>query len=117
MIGSVWVFHGLYSKLLGGVPRHRLIVARVLGEDWASTLTYLVGVGELCLGLWIWSGFARRTAASVETLALVTMNLLEVTFARDLLISVPGMLALNVLFLTASWWWAIAPEPDTSGGR
>jgi hypothetical protein len=24
VIGGVWVFHGLYSKILSGIPRHRL---------------------------------------------------------------------------------------------
>jgi hypothetical protein len=48
-IGAVWVFHGLYSKLLNGLPRHREIVARVVGEQFATPVTKVVGAGEVLL--------------------------------------------------------------------
>ena len=38
------------------------------------------------------------------------MNTLEVLFARDLLISAPGMVALNAGFLGLVWYWATRPE-------
>jgi hypothetical protein len=113
LLGSVWVFHGLYSKLLDGVPRHRLIVGRVLGDEWAGLATDAVGVGEVLLGLWVYSGRARQSCAAIQTMALVTMNVLEVTLARDLLISAPGMLVLNAAFLTFVWWWS---RPDAPCG-
>lgn len=111
----VWVFHGLYSKLLEGIPRHRQIVERVLGEELAGTALVLVALGEIALGLWMMSGRWRIACALVQTLALLAMNTLEIALARDLLISAPGMLFLNVLFLTAVWLWARArPLPKTS---
>jgi hypothetical protein len=108
LIGAVWIFHGLYSKLLNGIPRHRAIVARVLGEPRAGVATLLIGAGEVALGLWVFSGWQRVPCAAVQTLALVTMNALEIALAADLLISAIGMVALNLGFLATIWWWATA---------
>ena len=106
-IGGVWVFHGFYSKILDGIPRHRMIVARILGERWALPATKLIGVLEILLGLWAFAGVARVECAAVQTLALVAMNILEIALAGDLLISAVGMLLLNAAFLTAVWRWAL----------
>ena len=106
VIAAVWVFHGLYSKILDGIPRHRLIVARILGEDHARPLTLLIGCGEILLGLWVFSGRRIFACALFQTLALVAMNTLEILFARELLISAPGMVALNLLLLASAWWLA-----------
>lgn len=108
VIGAVWVFHGLYSKLLDGIPRHGMIVERVLGEDIARPATLLIGVAEILLGLWAWSGRYRKANAALQTLAIVSMNALEITLARDLLISAPGMAVLNLAFLSGIWWWALS---------
>jgi uncharacterized membrane protein YphA (DoxX/SURF4 family) len=105
-IGSVWVFHGLFSKILNCVPRHRLIVARVLGEEYAALAAIIVGVCEVLLGIWIFSGRSRRVCALVQTLAIAGMNTLEILLAKDLLISAPGMLALNIGLLSLAWFWA-----------
>ena len=106
LIGSVWVFHGLFSKLSNGVPRHRQIVGRILGEGIADRATLVIGILEILLGLWIFSGIRRRTCALVQTLALVSMNFLEILRARDLLISAAGMVALNLGFIALIWYWA-----------
>ncbi len=106
LIGSVWVFHGLYSKLLDGIPRHRLIVARVLGEDLAWPATIAVGIAEILLGCWAFSHRFPRSCALVQTLAITTMNTLEISRAPDLLISAPGMVALNLGFLALGWYSA-----------
>ena len=106
LIGSVWVFHGLFSKVSNGVPRHRQIVGRILGEGIADRATLVIGILEILLGLWIFSGIRRRTCALVQTLALVSMNFLEILRARDLLISAAGMVALNLGFIALIWYWA-----------
>jgi uncharacterized membrane protein YphA (DoxX/SURF4 family) len=105
-VGSVWVFHGLYSKLLNGLPRHREIVARVVGEELATPVTKLVGAGEVMLGLWTWSGRARKSCAATQTAALMSMNTFEIARAKDLLVSAPGMLFLNAILVAATWAWA-----------
>lgn len=111
LIGSVWVFHGLWSKVLGQIPRHELIVARILGDTWAAPATLAIGLCEIAIGLWVFTGLFRSTCATVQTLALVAMNTLEILLARELLISAPGMVALNLVFLSLVWRWALgAPQ-------
>lgn len=109
VIGTVWVFHGGYSKLLNGIPRHRQIVARVLGTRFARELTILIGCGEVALGIWVFTGWARYPCALVQTAALLAMNALEIALAGDLLISAVGMVLLNVAFLSLVWWWTLTP--------
>lgn len=105
-IGSVWVFHGLFSKILGGIPRHELIVGRILGQEIAGPATMMIGAYEVLLGLWAASGKLRLPCAVVQTLSIIAMNSLEILIARDLLISAPGMVVLNLGFLGVVWFWA-----------
>ena len=112
VIGCVWVFHGLYSKILNGIPRHRLIVERVLGPTYAAAATKGIGLLEVLLGIWAFTGWQRTGCAAVQTLALVAMNTLEILRARALLISAPGMVLLNLAFLSLVWHWALStPKP------
>ncbi len=107
LIGSVWVFHGLYSKILDRIPRHRLIVARVLGERFARPATKLIGGGEILLGVWVFTGWQPLVCAAVQTAGLVAMNVFEILLAGDLLISAAGMVILNLGFLALVWRWAL----------
>ena len=116
LIGSVWVFHGFYSKISDGIPRHRMIVGRILGEGIADRATLAIGIMEVLLGLWVFSGRYRRACALVQTLAIVAMNSLEIFLAKDLLISAPGMVALNLAFLSLIWYWAIFPRKSEITG-
>ena len=108
VIGSVWIFHGLYSKILGGIPRHQQIVGRILGEEIAEPATVVIGLMEIGMGMWIFSGKYRKLSAGMQSLALVSMNVLEIKLANDLLVSAVGMVALNMLFLSMIWYWAMA---------
>ncbi|MEO8351921.1 MAG: DoxX-like family protein [Chthoniobacteraceae bacterium] len=108
IIGGVWVFHGLYSKLLDGIPRHRLIVGRILGERIAGPATKVIGLFEIALGIWVFTGWKPIGCAAVQTLAIVGMNTVEILLAGDLLISATGMLILNFGFLLLVWHWALA---------
>lgn len=106
VIGSVWVFHGLYSKILNGIPRHQLIVGKVLGERLARPATKVIGGLEIVLGVWAFTGLARVECAAVQTAAIVGMNALEIFLAREFLISAFGMVVLNLCFLGVIWNWA-----------
>lgn len=106
-IGCVWVFHGFYSKVYGGIPRHKLIVGRVLGDDMAQWVTPLIGVCEILLGIWFFTPIRPRIRATVQTAALVSMNTFEMIFARDLLLHPPGMIAANIVLIAVGWWIAL----------
>ena len=111
LIGSVWIFHGLYSKLLNGIPRHRLIVGKILGPANAGNATKIIGLLEVLLGLWVFTGWQPVPCAVVQTAAIVAMNALEIFLAAELLISAVGMVILNLCFLSLVWHWAlVAPK-------
>jgi hypothetical protein len=105
-IAGVWIFHGLYSKILNGIPRHKMIVGEILGDAVADAAVLVIGVMEILLGCWVLSGLSRRLNATVQTLALVSMNTLEILLAREFLISAGGMVLLNLCFIALIWWWA-----------
>src|SRR6476620_6477916 len=107
IVGGVWVFHGLYSKVFNRIPRHQMIVAKVLGARIARPATILIGVLEFLLGVWVFTGWWPVVCVSVQTAALVGMNILEILLARELLISAPGMVVLNIILLSVAWCWAL----------
>lgn len=108
LISAVWIFHGLYSKLLNGIPRHRMIIRRILGERVSGIAVIAIGIFEIALGVWAFTGWERIACAVIQTLVIAVMNALEILLARELLISAIGMLVLNAGFLAVVWWWAVA---------
>ncbi len=85
-IASVWVANGLFCKALDLVPRHRQIVASILGEDYSKPLTLLIGLSEIGMALWILSRKWTRVNAALQILIISTMNILEFTLVPDLLL-------------------------------
>jgi hypothetical protein len=110
ILASVWVGYGFYAKLLGGVPRHELIVARFFGDAWAPWLTRGVGLMEIGMGFWVLSGRYRRLCAVVQITGIISMNTLELWKARDLLFSPYGMIFANILLLMLIVWWSRQPD-------
>lgn len=83
---AVWLANGLFCKVLDLVPRHREIVGRILGEEYAPLLTKLIGLGEIGVAIWILSGIARRGNAIFQIVMVATMNVLEFLLVPDLLL-------------------------------
>lgn len=104
---AVWLLFGLGFKVLGLVPRHRQIVAGVLGESLAGPATVFIGVGETLIGLWIATTLYPRLCAAVQTVAIVAMNILELRFAKNLLLSPILMVFANTVLLLAGWYRAL----------
>jgi hypothetical protein len=107
-IALVWLVFGLLFKALGTVPRHRQIVARVVGAERAGFVLWLVVFVEIGLGSWMLVGRLLQLCMAAQTLLVVTMNALELRDARDLLLSPIGMLCANVVFLSVGWYLALA---------
>ena len=85
-IALVWLINGLFCKVLDLVPRHQLIVARILGEDHALFFTKTIGVLEMMMVLWIFSKIKVRWCALFQIIIVVTMNIIEFVLAPDLLL-------------------------------
>jgi len=104
---TVWLLFGLWFKVLGMVPRHRLIAAAILGEAAASSVIVLVGIAEIAIALWIVSGIYPRFCAIVQSIAIVTMNASELSIARELLLAPALMVVANTIFLVVVWYCAL----------
>ncbi|MEZ2442365.1 DoxX-like family protein [Chitinophaga sp. RCC_12] len=85
-IALVWMINGVYCKVLNYVPRHQLIVARILGETYAPVLTRIIGVLEAGMAIWILSRIKSRWCAILQMLLVATMNIIEFIAAPDLLL-------------------------------
>lgn len=112
----VWIVFGLGFKVLGLVPRHRLIVAAILGEAAAGPVTLAIGLAETAMGLWILSGYRPRLCAAAQTLAIASMNALELGFARDRLLAPLPMVAANAVFIALAWHLAFRARPAGGSG-
>jgi uncharacterized membrane protein YphA (DoxX/SURF4 family) len=115
-VASVWLFHGLGSKLLDLIPRHRAIVGRIVGDGLSGPVTASVGVAEVLLGLWVASGKSPKACAAVMTAALATMNTLEIAYAKDLLLAPYAMVAANLFLIGLAWYLALAGTRRVSPG-
>lgn len=86
LISGVWFFNGLFCKVLGFVPRHEEIVARILGEDYSRPLTILIGLSEIIMAVWVISKFKSKLNTITQILVVATMNILEFILVSDLLL-------------------------------
>jgi hypothetical protein len=85
-ISLVWLINGLFCKLLNFVPRHREIVARILGNEHALLFTKLIGASEVLMFVWIISRIKSKWCAIAQILLIATMNTIEFILAPDLLL-------------------------------
>jgi uncharacterized membrane protein YphA (DoxX/SURF4 family) len=115
----LWFVFGTIFKVLGAIPRHREIVGQILGSDIAPSITLLIGIAETALGIWFLIGFLPRFCAVLQTLAIVSMNALELSYARSLLLAPIPMVILNSVLLALVWYAAIysVENSDASSHR
>ena len=109
-VAGVWIVHGLYHQLLHGSPRHLAIVQSIPGLDGSTGEAVLnaVGAGEIALGLWVLSGAAPLLGAAMQTIVLLSMNVMELAFARHLLLWPAGLIPVNLVFLAVAWTAAVS---------
>jgi uncharacterized membrane protein YphA (DoxX/SURF4 family) len=111
-VGGVWLYHGLWCKLLGGCPEQMDVVASVPGlRGRAKPILLAIGVVETVLAVWVVSGKRPREAAAVGTALVVGMNAGGLTFGRSHIPGVKSMVAENVAFLALAW---LAAEQDAA---
>ena len=85
-ISAVWLVNGLFCKVLGLVPRHEEIVARILGIEYSAMLTIAIGVAEVFMAVWVLSRIRARLCALTQIVIVAAMNVIELFLASDLLL-------------------------------
>ena len=82
----VWFVNGFYCKILGLVPRHEFIVAKILGFEYAQQFTVAIGFAEVIMGFWILSGYKSKLNAITQIVVVLLMNILETLLVPELLL-------------------------------
>jgi uncharacterized membrane protein YphA (DoxX/SURF4 family) len=104
-IAVVWLYEGLWCKVLGMMPSQLAIVVELPGFSRERALALLKSVGaiEIFLGLWVLTGVHPGLCALAQALLLVVMNANALVWARHLVIDPVGMVLRNLVFLTLVW--------------
>ncbi len=104
-VAAVWLYEGLWCKLLGREPRQKEIVQAVprFGPIAGKQFLLALGVVEVSLGAWAFSGWQPLWCAAAQTLLLVTLNANGILWARHLIHDPGGMLVKNFAFLVLAW--------------
>lgn len=85
-IATVWLVNGLYCKVLDAVPRHKEIVGEILGREYGSGLTKIIGISEIIMAIWIISGYKKTINAYTQIFIIATMNIIEYMMVPHLLL-------------------------------
>jgi hypothetical protein len=104
-IALVWLYEGLWCKLLDGMPRHAEVIAATpfLGSAAAKAALITLGLAECGIAAWVLSGRRMRQAALVQIGLLIAMNAGGTIWARRLIPDPGGMIVQNLAFLVLIW--------------
>lgn len=110
-VASVWLYEGLWCKLLRGEPREFEVVKAVprYGPRFGVPFLMALGVVEVALAGWVLSGAAPFPCAIAQTILLVSLNANGLFWARDVIHDPRGMLVKNFAFLVLAWVSASIP--------
>ena len=103
-IALVWFVNGFFCKILNLVPRHQEIVERVLNAEYAREITFIIGVLEIIMVIWILSGFKSRLNSLMQIAVIITMNIIEFFLANDLLLFGNLNLLFALLFVVVIYY-------------
>jgi DoxX-like family len=108
---AVWLYEGLWCKLLGREKRQLQIVEKVprVGLRIGASFLKLLGAGEVGLALWAASGVRPMACAAVQTVVLVLLNAAGLLWAKALIHDPGGMVVKNFAFLVLVWVSAGVP--------
>jgi hypothetical protein len=104
-IALVWLYEGLWCKVLGGLPSHAAVISSVpfIGPAGSRVALIALGLVECGIAAWVSSGKKMRQAAIVQTVLLVAMNAGGLIWAWHLIPDPPGMILQNFAFLMLIW--------------
>jgi hypothetical protein len=110
-VAAVWLYEGLWCKLLRGQPHELEVVESVpyFGPRVGALFLQVLGVIEVLLAIWVLSGIAPVWCALAQTVLLVTLNANGLLWARRVIHDPAGMVIKNVAFLTLGWVAASLP--------
>ena len=104
-IAAVWVYEGLWCKILGRMQSQVEVVAAVprLGPRFAPLFLKALGIVEVAIAVWVMTGIAPGLCAIVQTALLVVLNANGLIWARRIIHDPAGMVVKNFAFLVLVW--------------
>lgn len=110
-VAAVWIYEGLWCKLLNGEPRQIEVVRAVprFGASIGVLFLKTLGVIELALAAWILSGISPVPCAAAQTGLLIALNTCGLIWSRHIIHDPAGMIVKNIAFLTLAWVSASFP--------
>jgi hypothetical protein len=110
-VAAVWLYEGLWCKLLGRQPHELAVVEAVpdYGPRFGALFLKVLGGVEVALGVWALTAVAPLLCAVTQTLLLVTLNANGLIWARRIIHDPGGMIVKNFAFLILVWIAASLP--------
>jgi hypothetical protein len=104
-VAAVWLYEGLWCKLLGGDPNQLTVVQAVprLGPVVGAVFLKALGAVEVAMAVWAVSGFEPMYCAIAQTALLVALNANGILWSRHLIHDPAGMVVKNFAFLVLAW--------------
>lgn len=104
-VAAVWLYEGLWCKILGRVQSQVEVVTAVprLGPRFGRPFLKALGIVEFALAIWVMAGIAPVTCAIVQTALLVLLNANGLLWARHIIHEPAGMVVKNIAFLVLVW--------------
>lgn len=112
-LGLIWVYEGLVPKLLFTTPQEVDLVARS-GAYWPTPMATLaaLGVCEILGGLWLLSGRAEKSAATLSFALVAILGPVCAVLEPSILYHPFGGLSKNLSLLAcAAVVWLLAEKP------
>lgn len=101
----VWLYQGLWCKLLSGCPDHAAIVRSLpppLGTH-AGVVLAAIGAAEVAIAIWMLAGRRPRAAAIAQTLLLAAMNGGGLIWGRASMADPAATVLSNLVLLALVW--------------
>lgn len=109
-VAAVWLYEGLWCKILGREARQLEVVqAAPLGKGLGGPFLKALGVVEIGVGLWVLTGSAGLACAITQTALLAALNTSGILWARKIIHDPAGMVVKNFAFLILAWVAASLP--------
>ena len=113
-VAAVWLYEGLWCKILGQVQSQVEVVTAVprLGPRFGLRFLKVLGIVEVAMAAWVMTGMAPAICAITQTGLLIMLNANGLLWARHIIHDPPGMVIKNIAFLVLVWVCGAIP-----GGR
>jgi uncharacterized membrane protein YphA (DoxX/SURF4 family) len=110
-VAAVWLYEGLWNKILGRAQREEQVVSAVpvLGPRFGQVFLKALGVIEVLLAAWVWSGIFAGACAIVQVALLIVLNINGLLWARHIIHDPAGMVVKNIAFLVLVWACGASP--------